>query len=275
MSLEILQNIVDEKNRLGVPEPVIKNYLKEYLQYPILDFIFNGREYNNFIFTGGSCLRVCFDEPRLSEDLDFDLPAKEWKKFDLNIFAEKVANNLRNKYLLPVEIKTQSDYRVYLKFPILKDLGLAGKMESDFLFVKIEPNQSRFPIVAIEKTPIAKFGYNFMVQNYKLPFLMVGKIGALFQRLWFKGAKNEIDIKGRDFYDFFWYLQNKVEPDWTALQEMVGIGSREELESKILEVIDKKVTAQKLAFDLINFFPDQVFVETFCQNYKQLVSKYL
>ena len=52
MSLEILQNIVDEKNRLGVPEPVIKNYLKEYLQYPILDFIFNGREYNNFIFTG-------------------------------------------------------------------------------------------------------------------------------------------------------------------------------------------------------------------------------
>ena len=275
MLLEILQNIVIEKKRLGVPDPVIKNYLKEYLQYPVLDFIYNGQEYNNFIFIGGSCLRICFAGPRLSEDLDFDLPVEAWEKFDLNIFAEKIATVFRTKYLLPVEIKTQSNYRVYLKFPILKSLGLAGERESDFLFVKIEPNLSRFPVKAIEKTPIAKFGYNFMVNNYKLPFLMVGKIGAMFQRLWFKGDENGIDIKGRDWFDFFWYLQNKVEPDWNILQELVGVISKEDLKNKVLDLINKKVTEQKLAFDLKNFFPEQMFVETFCKNYKDLIKKYL
>jgi len=275
MLLEVLQNIVAEKIRLGVSKPVIRNYLKEYLQYPVLDFIYNGEEYNDFIFIGGSCLRVCFEGPRLSEDLDFDLPAEAWKKFDIKIFAERIATVFRTKYLLPLEVRTQSNYRIYLKFSVLKELGLAGKMESDFLFVKIELNQSRYPVLAIEKTPIAKFGYNFMAQNYKLPFLMVGKLGALFQRLWFKGAENEIDIKGRDFFDFFWYLQNKIEPDWVALQELIGIANKTDLKNKVLDLIDKRVTEQKLAFDLINFFPDQMFVETFCKNYKELIMKYL
>jgi len=103
----------------------------------------------------------------------------------------------------------------------------------------------------------------------------VGKIGALFQRLWFKGAKNEIDVKGRDFFDFFWYLQNKVEPNWTLLREMVGITDKQDLKDKVLELVDEKVTEQKLKFDLINFFPDQVFVESFCKNYKELILKYL
>ncbi|MEK7065007.1 MAG: nucleotidyl transferase AbiEii/AbiGii toxin family protein [Patescibacteria group bacterium] len=275
MLLNILQNIVDEKRRLQVSDSVIKNYLKEYLQYPVLDFIYNGQEYNDFIFVGGSCLRICFDGPRLSEDLDFDLPEVSWKKFDLKAFAEKIAVIFRTKYLLPVEVKTQSDYRVYLKFPILKQLGLAGKAESDLLFVKVEPNQSRFPADAVERTPIAKYGYNFMARNYKLPFLMVGKIGALFERLWFKGKENEIDIKGRDFFDFFWYLQNKVEPDWNTLNKTIGIADKEDLKKKIIVLIDEKVTVQKLSFDLSNFFPDQMFVETFCKNYKELIMKYL
>ena len=104
---------------------------------------------------------------------------------------------------------------------------------------------------------------------------MIGKIGAILQRVWFKGDKNEIDIKGRDFYDLFWYLQNKTEPDWGVLKETVGITDKEDLKNKILSVVEKKVTASKLAFDLMKFFPDQVFVDTFCQNYKEIIKKYL
>ena len=275
MIIDVLKDIVTEKNREGVDRAVVINFLKEYLQYPVLDFIYNDQEYNNFVFIGGSCLRICFNGPRLSEDLDFDLPVEAWEKFDLKIFSEKIATVFRTKYLLPVEIKTQSDYRVYLKFPILKDLGLAGKMDSDFLFVKLEPNKMSFADSAVEITPISKFGYNFTVRNYKKEFLMIGKIGAILQRVWFKGDKNEIDIKGRDFYDLFWYLQNKTEPDWGVLKETVGITDKEDLKNKILSVVEKKVTASKLAFDLMKFFPDQVFVDTFCQNYKEIIKKYL
>ena len=275
MLIDILQDIVAEKKQLGISEAVIKNFLKEYLQYPALDFIYNSSEYKNFIFTGGSCLRVCFNAPRLSEDLDFDLQEDEWKKFDLKIFGEKITAMFRNKYLLPVESRTQSDYRVYLKFSVLKKMGLAKKMDSDFLLIKIEPNQSRYNIEAIEKTSVAKFGFNFVGRNYKLSYMMVGKIGALFNRLWFKGDKNEIDIKGRDFYDLYWYLQNKIEPNWEVMRQLVGIANREELKDKILDLIDKKVTVQKLSYDLKNFFPEQIFVEEFCKNYKELISKLL
>jgi len=76
-------------------------------------------------------------------------------------------------------------------------------------------------------------------------------------------------------FDFFWYLQNKIEPDWVALQELIGIANKTDLKNKVLDLIDKRVTEQKLAFDLINFFPDQMFVETFCKNYKELIMKYL
>lgn len=275
MMMDILKDIVADKKRMGVDNAVIVNFLKEYLQYPVLDFIYNGKEYNDFVFVGGSCLRICFDGPRLSEDLDFDLPAESWKKFDLKAFAEKAAAVFRTKYLLPVEIKTQSDYRIYLKFPILKELGLAGRSDSDLLFVKVEPNKMSFADSAVEITTISRFGYNFTVRNYKREFLMIGKICAILERVWFKGDKNEIDIKGRDFFDLYWYLQNNVEPDWGVLQQKIGISDRLELRKKILAVIDEKVTEQKLAFDLKKFFPDQMFVETFCKNYKDLVMKYL
>lgn len=275
MILEVLKDIVEQKKRESVDNGVIVNFLKAYLQYPILEFIYNSSEYKNFVFTGGSCLRICFNAPRLSEDLDFDLQEDDWKKLDLKILGEKLVAVFRDKYLLPVELRTQSNYRIYLKFPILKELGLTGRMESDFLFVKIEPNKMAFTDKAIEMTSIFKFGYNFVVNNYKKEFLMAGKIGAILNRVWFKGDKNEIDIKGRDFFDLYWYLQNGVEPDWPTLKQAAGIINKKELKEKILAIIDSKVTAQKLAFDLKKFFPDQIFVEEFCKNYKELISKLL
>ena len=48
-----------------------KNLVKEYLQIPILSFFYSNKKYQDLIFYGGSCLKHCFDLPRLSEDLDF------------------------------------------------------------------------------------------------------------------------------------------------------------------------------------------------------------
>ncbi|OGH88655.1 MAG: hypothetical protein A3J93_00990 [Candidatus Magasanikbacteria bacterium RIFOXYC2_FULL_42_28] len=275
MILDVLRDIVTEKTRLNVEKAVIMNYLKEYLQYLVLEYIYNSKDYNTFVFTGGSCLRICFGGSRLSEDLDFDLPAETWKKFNVDKFAEDISLVLRDKYLLPITTKTQSDFRIYLKFPILKELGLAGKMQSDYLFVKVEPNQMTFPELSVEVNSISKFGYNFTARNYKKEFLMIGKIGAILERVWFKGDKNEIDIKGRDFYDLYWYLQSGIEPNYEYLKLKIGINSRMELKEKIWAVINEKVTEQKLSFDLKKFFPEQVFVENFCKNYKELISKYL
>ncbi len=276
MLIDVLRNIVAEKKSQGVTAAVIRNFLKEALQYPALDLLYNSSEYKNYIFTGDSCLRICFDGPRLSEDLDFDLLPDDYEKFNIAKMAADCVNIFKNKYVLPVEAKIQGDYRIYLKFSVLRQLGLAvEKAQSDFLFLKLELNKAGFPKEAAEITPVAKFGYNFAVRNYKLEFLMTGKTNALFSRVWFKGKQNEVNIKGRDYFDFYWYLQKGVEPRWEILKKTIGISSRSELREKMLELIRQKATPQNLSYDLKNFFPDQNFITTFCENYEGLVMKYL
>ena len=46
--------------------------LREYLQYKILEIIFDGPYADRLIFLGGTCLRIVHGNQRFSEDLDFD-----------------------------------------------------------------------------------------------------------------------------------------------------------------------------------------------------------
>ena len=73
---ELLKPIVEEKKHLGVPNMVILNYLKEYIQYLVLYLIYNHSKFKKLVFKGGSCLSICYNLPRLSEDLDFDYAIK-------------------------------------------------------------------------------------------------------------------------------------------------------------------------------------------------------
>ncbi len=276
MLVNVLKEIVREKQDAGVPNFVIINFLKDYLQYPVLSYIYSSKKNKNFIFTGGSCLRICYGLPRLSEDLDFDLLSKDFRKLDLELFSKDLADYFKKNYLLELKLRIQSDKRVYLKFPILKELGLSKNIsESDFLYVKVELSETDYAKPEIEISPISKFGYNFVARNYSLPYLMTGKIRALLNRTWFKGDENEINIKGRDFYDLFWYLQNNIQPVWSELEKFEGIKNMAELKNKLTVKIDKNITAQKLAYDLKNFFIDQYFIDDFCGNYKKIIQKYL
>ncbi|MEA1962988.1 MAG: nucleotidyl transferase AbiEii/AbiGii toxin family protein [Patescibacteria group bacterium] len=275
MLKKILKEIVEDKKRQGFPDFVIKNFIKEFLQYPVLNFIYNDKNYKNFIFTGGSCLRICFDAPRLSEDLDFDLYEKDYKKLDLSKLSKQLKLYFKKNYLIDIVAKGQTNKRIYLKFPLLKELNLANESESDLLYVKIEPSKTSFKKPITELSPVSSYGFNFIAKHYSLPFLMTGKLGAIFNREWFSGKKNEINIKGRDFYDLFWYLQKGVLPDWKNLKNSINISSESLLKKELLKLISKNITSQKLSYDLKNFFPDQNFVYDFCKNYKKIMEKYL
>ncbi|MDR9410819.1 MAG: nucleotidyl transferase AbiEii/AbiGii toxin family protein, partial [Balneolaceae bacterium] len=46
--------------------------LREYLQYKILEIIFESKYATHLCFLGGTCLRIVHGNNRFSEDLDFD-----------------------------------------------------------------------------------------------------------------------------------------------------------------------------------------------------------
>ena len=56
---------------------------------------------------------------------------------------------------------------------------------------------------------------SFMTRCVTLPDLFAGKMQALAFRVW----KNR--IKGRDWYDFEWYVRNGIPLDWNHLQERI------------------------------------------------------
>lgn len=275
MLINLLEDFVSQKKQAGWPEFVINNGLKEYLQYPVLAFIYSQKEYQNFIFTGGSALRIVYGLPRLSEDLDFNLRKEDYGKMDLKILGESVKKYFQDKFVLPVSYRVQGDYRLYLKFSILKQLGLASGSDSDLLYVKIEISPEDFVNPEYETVSVSGFGFNFIVKAYNLKFLMTGKINAILERAWFEGKDNEIDIKGRDYYDLYWYFDKRIKPDFAILSAKFGIKNEIELKKLLKEKIEEKVTEKKLFYDLTNFFAEQEFVVGFCKNYKEIMRKYL
>lgn len=271
-----LQQLVLEGKSKGLRNVIIKNILKEYIQYLVLSLIYNQKNMKNLIFKGGSCLRICYDIPRLSEDLDFDYnPATVGNNplIELNRYLTK---EIKEKYYPDLEIKIQGSTRLYLKFPFLKDLGLADGSESNKLYVKVETTNRLSSFANFEMTPVSKYGFNFIANHYDLPTLMSGKIEALLFRIWYKEGKTEkIDIKGRDFYDLFWFLQKGIEPNWRKLKKSAGIKNFADLKKLLLKRVAKVVTPQKLSYDLSNFINDEQFVNDFSKNYLSLIKKYL
>lgn len=76
--------------------------------------------------------------------------------------------------------------------------------------------------------------FSFMTRCFTLPDLFAGKMHALVFRSW----KNR--IKGRDWYDFEWYVRKSVVLDFRHLQERIkefnGVEmTREEFIAKLKE----------------------------------------
>lgn len=247
-----------------------RNILKEYLQILVLDFIYSHKDYSQLIFYGGSCLSHCYGLPRLSEDLDFvDIK----KKIEL----KKLAKNLENYFKKNIGLKvraTEQKFRVYLKFPLLRELELAGKNESDLLFLKVEIFKGfdfckRYKT---EITPLFKFNKTILVKTFDLPTLMATKIRAILHRKWEKTDKEGkmiAKVKGRDYFDLMWYLEKGIRPNFACLE---GIKNHNELEEKLLEAV-KKADTKSIRIDIESLIDNPSLVRKLSKNLKDILRR--
>ncbi|MBI5754808.1 nucleotidyl transferase AbiEii/AbiGii toxin family protein [Candidatus Peregrinibacteria bacterium] len=269
-----IQNL--EKNVLllrekGFHNEIIKNHLKEDLQLFILDFLYCHKKYQHLIFTGGSCLRLCYGLNRLSEDLDFD--SEEF--VDKKTLVRELEQYFYQKWQyrnLEWSIKGKNQ-KIYVKFPVLRHLRLANENESDKLYVKIEIEKVRPGAFHTEKTPIIQDNFSFFVKNYDLPTMMSTKIHAFLFRLFFKDVGNKITFKGRDAYDLLWYLQKEIQPNWSYLRKITGIASQKEVLQRIDQKV-KKINKRHLLTDIENLFENRRFAEDFAKNFVSLYRRY-
>lgn len=167
-----------------VPMFFKRNLIKEYLQVLVLDYLYSNSKYASLVFYGGSSLVHCYGLPRLSEGLDFvDIE----KKINLELLAKDLEKFFSDKTDLTVFTKVQK-FRVYLKFPILKELGIVddNNSESDFLFLKVEifKGIDFCTTYETETKPIFRFNKSILVKTFDLPTLMATKIRAVLNRTW-------------------------------------------------------------------------------------------
>lgn len=267
MIIRRLQEVI-EQNR-GAQKGLLRNLLKEELQFLVLEFIYNSK-WANLIFEGGSCLRICFGLNRLSEDLDFDYQ----DEFDSKSFSEAVINYFKKDLgFSALEAKSGRE-RLYLKFPVLRSLGVSRQNESDKLYVKIELSRVKKCNFKTELQPIFKKGTSFVARRYDLGTLMAGKINALLGRVWFRGKRDEITVKGRDYYDLIWYMEKKVEPNYGCIKYRGRKLTKKEVWEKVKNRVEK-VNLRHLEYDLLNLVENPSFVKKFSKNYKILFANLL
>ena len=96
--------------------PFKKNLLREYLQYKILEAIFDSPLAGKLTFMGGTCIHIVHGSPRFSEDLDFD--NQSISRHDFDVLTKKVKKSLELQgYTVELKNSYQDAFRAYLRFP--------------------------------------------------------------------------------------------------------------------------------------------------------------
>ena len=268
--LDFLKEILKEKKE--APNLFKRNLIKEYLQILVLSFLYSKKNYRRLVFYGGSCLRYCFNLPRLSEDLDF---VNLERKVNLGRLADDLERFFKKKLGIKINTKIQK-FRIYLKLPLLYDLGLVQRGESNFLMLKVEifRDFAFCKNYKIEIIPLFRFGESILVRTFDLPTLMATKIRAVLKRKWEKTNKTGkvlAKIKGRDYYDLMWYLEKGIEPNFKCIE---GIKTKEEFKEKLLLVVGK-IDPKSIKFDLEGLIEDRNLIEDLGNNIKKILMRQL
>lgn len=194
-----------------------ENAIKEITQEIALYGLKEAGFFEKASFQGGTCLRIIHGVDRFSENLDFVLRESD-PKFDIEPFLQK-AIEVMNVYGYEIEISGQDKADKNVKTRFLKDdsikklLNFENKLDlRKKIQIKVEVDINP-PKGAIDETNYLDFPIDFMVTTHDLSTLLSGKCHALLCRSY---------IKGRDWYDYLWYVSKGVKINIEMFQEAIN-----------------------------------------------------
>ncbi|MBQ6771614.1 MAG: nucleotidyl transferase AbiEii/AbiGii toxin family protein [Bacteroidales bacterium] len=176
----------------------------------------HGGFFSKAAFYGGTCLRLFHNLRRYSEDMDFTL-LQEDPKFHLENYFQPVIDTFK---------LTGRDVTITKKDKLtLGKVELAFlKDETDVYNLTFQTEKSLKVKIEIDIKPPLEFQTEykrmnhpgtFMVRCMTLPCLYAGKMHALAFRTW------KTRVKGRDWYDFEWYVNNETPLDYNHLRTRI------------------------------------------------------
>lgn len=184
---------------------------REFLQILLLKTLYDRNYFKNFAFVGGTALRILYGLRRFSEDLDFSLINED--KYNFDNFLKTVIYDLeKNGFSLDVKgTKERTVHSAMFKFKeLLFDLGLSNQ-RTQKLSIRLELDTNPPQGWNTEIGLVNRY-FVFTVTHFDLSSLFALKLHACFYRKY---------TKGRDYYDFLWYLGKKLLPNFRLLNNAI------------------------------------------------------
>lgn len=214
MSVEIIQQRLLDYHCQTLLEQ--ENALKEIAQEIALMSLSRAEFFKVAAFQGGTCLRILYGLERFSEDLDFVLE-KPNQHFDWEAYIKDMRDEF-NAYGYSLEVINKKRLEKSIKTAFLKTDSKGGflvlkdtRSNKPKIQIKLEidtnpPEGSTFELKYLD------FPLAFAVQAQDLSSLFASKCHALLCREY---------IKGRDWYDFAWYVSRKIQINFNLLEHAI------------------------------------------------------
>jgi len=280
-----------------------ENELREIEQEIILFGLYKTDLYNNAIFIGGTALRFIHGLDRYSDDLDFNF-LKENKDFNWEKYYENIINN-GEKYGCNFIIKNLTERkkeaeennesgkekRIINRIEV-RDEGLgikiknmdivpvewtkkkAGNYKKTKIVLEASYQYGLIKFIKTERNFLDKYFLNVLNINT----LFGGKINAMLTRKDRQG--NDID-EGRDWFDFNWLINKRVEPNFEYLYEKIEknrnfknknvVRSEEWVKTELYERA-KKLNYEKINQDIYEKTTENNYIELNLEKVKEIIN---
>ncbi|MCW8932027.1 MAG: nucleotidyl transferase AbiEii/AbiGii toxin family protein [Gammaproteobacteria bacterium] len=210
--IDLIQKHLEKYKAVGPVEE--ENALKEIIQEIMLFSLWQAGFFEVAAFQGGTSLRILHGLPRFSEDIDFILKEPN-PDFSWLPYLESITEVCKEFGIEPEALdKARMDQQV--KRALIKDSSIANQLNLSFmddlngrkLKIKLEVDCNP-PLGSDFDYSYLDFPVDFEVchQDFSSNFAL--KIHALLCRDY---------LKGRDWYDFSWYIAQDVTPNLLLLQ---------------------------------------------------------
>ena len=265
-------------------EAQILSALREIMQEIALAGLSRTNFFEKAAFYGGTALRIFYGLDRYSEDLDFSLLqandkfsidnyfnaiVDEFKALGLTVSIRE-KNKKKTSAINSAFLKAETIWKEIVLEDIIKETGVKSNKT---LKIKLEVDtQPSLNFNTEEKLLLRPF--SFYIKCFNQPSLFSGKLHALLFRKW----KNR--VKGRDWYDFEWYIKKGIPIDVTHFLtrakdtndwENITI-SIEEIKSLLIQKIDL-VSFKNIKDDVVKFIKDDTVLDIWSPQYfKDLVA---
>jgi len=217
MSIKIIQERFDGYRCCSQQEE--ENALREISQEIALAALSRGDFFKKAVFHGGTCLRIFYSMERFSEDLDFMLKNAD-QHFSFEPYIKNMAMEFQS-YGYRLEVVDRSKTEDIVKKCFLKDDSLGkvlnlthfkGVTNMRKIKIKLEVDTNP-PIGSNFENKFLDFPFPFSATIQDMPSLFAGKSHALLCREY---------TKGRDWYDFIWYVSRRININWEFLSEAIN-----------------------------------------------------